>query len=175
MHRAHPASCGLDRDNYVGRLPQDNEPVSDWPTFYRLRRLAPLAERAFDAGLITSDDLRTFDTLYDRLPELVGPPEPPARLHGDFWGGNLHATPDGRPCLIDPAAYGGHREIDLAMMRLFGGFDARTFAAYDDAYPLAAGHEERVSLYQLYPLLVHVSLFGAGYVSGVRRALERYL
>ncbi len=99
------------------------------------------------------------------MPALVGPPEPPARLHGDLWSGNLLVTAEGEPCLIDPAAYGGHREMDLAMMRLFGGFSRRVFAAYDEAYPLSPGHIERVALYQLYPLLVHVNLFGGGYVA----------
>ena len=108
-----------------------------------------------------------------RLPELCGPAEPPARLHGDLWGGNAIADEHGEPVLIDPAVYGGHREIDLAMMRLFGGFGARCFAAYDEAYPLADGHAERVALYQLYPLLVHVNLFGGGYVASVERVLQQ--
>ncbi|MEM6732441.1 MAG: fructosamine kinase family protein, partial [Myxococcota bacterium] len=103
------------------------------------------------------------------------PDEPPARLHGDLWGGNLHVTGSGEPALIDPAVYGGHREIDLAMMRLFGGFSPRVFASYEAAYPLAAGADDRVPLYQLYPLLVHLNLFGTGYLSGVKQALSRVL
>jgi fructosamine-3-kinase len=94
-------------------------------------------------------------------------------LHGDLWGGNLHVDETGAPCLIDPAAYGGHREVDLAMMRLFGGFAPKVFAAYEEAYPLMPGAAERVALYQLYPLLVHVNLFGAGYVGSVEGALSR--
>jgi len=104
--------------------------------------------------------------------ELCGPAEPPARLHGDLWGGNALCDEHGEPVLIDPAVYGGHREIDLAMMKLFGGFGARCFAAYHEAYPLAPGHERRVALYQLYPLLAHVCLFGGGYVAQVERALQ---
>ena len=96
-------------------------------------------------------------------------------VHGDLWGGNLHVGPKGEPCLIDPAVYVGHREIDLAMMRLFGGFSPAVFRAYEEAYPLQPGFERRVHLYQLYPLLVHVNLFGGGYVSSVERALERLL
>jgi fructosamine-3-kinase len=92
-------------------------------------------------------------------------------LHGDLWGGNLMCDELGAPCLIDPAVYAGHREMDLAMMRLFGGFSARTFQAYEEAFPLAGGYEERVPLYQLYPLLVHVNLFGGSYLASVESAL----
>ncbi len=95
-----------------------------------------------------------------------------SRLHGDLWGGNLLVGPRGEPCLIDPAVYAGHREVDLAMMRLFGGFGTRVFQSYQESYPLQDGHEQRVHLYQLYPLLVHVNLFGSGYVSSVERALR---
>jgi fructosamine-3-kinase len=108
------------------------------------------------------------------LPDLLGPAEPPARLHGDLWGGNLHVDAMGAPCLIDPAVYGGHREMDLAMMRLFGGFSERVFSAYSEAFPLAPGHAERVSLYQVYPLLVHLNLFGGGYAAQVESVLRRY-
>jgi fructosamine-3-kinase len=92
-----------------------------------------------------------------------------------LWGGNLHVDDAGHPCLIDPAVYGGHREVDLAMMKLFGGFGPRVFSAYAEAYPLLPGHAERVSLYQLYPLLVHVNHFGVGYVASVEGALRRTL
>jgi fructosamine-3-kinase len=116
--------------------------------------------------------LGAFDRLFARMETAVGPSEPPSRLHGDLWGGNLHTDARGMPCLIDPAVYGGHREIDLAMMRLFGGFGAHVFAAYEEAYPLEPGHEGRVALYQLYPLLVHVNLFGGSYASSAMHALE---
>jgi fructosamine-3-kinase len=105
----------------------------------------------------------------------VGPAEPPARLHGDLWGGNVHVAADGQPVLIDPAVYAGHREIDLAMMRLFGGFGQRAFDAYAASHPLAPGHGERVALYQLYPLLVHLCTFGNGYLGQVKRCIARYL
>ncbi|MBC8133352.1 MAG: fructosamine kinase family protein, partial [Deltaproteobacteria bacterium] len=100
---------------------------------------------------------------------------PPARLHGDLWSGNVMCDENGAPCLIDPATYRGHREVDLAMMRLFGGFPPRTFSAYDEAFPYSAGHSERVGLYQLYPLLVHVNLFGETYLASVESALSRLL
>lgn len=171
LHQTHPDSFGLQRDNYIGRLPQSNRQHDDWVSFFREERLLAQIELASIGGSLR----HRFDQLFEKLPELVGPAEPPARLHGDLWGGNLHTDEEGEPCLIDPATYGGHREIDLAMMRLFGGFSARVFAAYNEAYPLAPGGEERVPLYQLYPLLVHVNLFGGGYLGAVERALDHYL
>ena len=117
---------------------------------------------------------RGIEALQKRLPELLGPAEPPARLHGDLWGGNLHTGEGGEPVLIDPAVYGGHREVDLAMMRLFGGFGERVFDAYAEVHPLAPGSAERVSLYQLYPLLVHVNLFGGGYASQVEQIVSSF-
>jgi fructosamine-3-kinase len=175
LHRSGAPSFGLDRDNFIGRLPQTNAARSSWCDFYRDCRLAPMVRSAVDEGLLPDPVVRDFDVLYGKLENLVGVNEPPSRLHGDLWGGNLHVTGDGQPCLIDPAVYGGHREIDLAMMRLFGGFSPTVFAAYQEAWPLAAGHEERVALYQLYPLLVHVNLFGNSYISGVSRALRQLI
>ena len=104
----------------------------------------------------------------------MGPEEPPARLHGDLWSGNAICDASGVPWLVDPAVYGGHREIDLAMMDLFGGFSKRVFDAYDEAFPLAPGWRERIALYQLYPLLVHLNLFGSGYLGRLVSALEAY-
>lgn len=171
LHRAGAPAFGLDHDNFVGRLPQANAACSDWATFYRERRLAPLVAGA--RVQLGADLVRQLDRLLAGLSDRVGPSEPPARLHGDLWSGNLLCDEQGAPCLIDPAVYGGHREIDLAMMRLFGGFGERVFAAYHEHSPLAPGHERRVALYQLYPLLVHVHLFGASYVPAVARALAR--
>jgi protein-ribulosamine 3-kinase len=171
LHRTPPPGFGLDHDNFIGRLPQSNRAADAWCDFYRDERLEPQMRSAVDRGLVSSALRRSFVRLLENLDRLVGPPEPPARLHGDLWGGNLMCDDRGAPCVIDPAAYGGHREIDLAMMRLFGGFGERTFAAYNEAYPLAFGHAERVRLYQLYPLLVHVNLFGGSYVASVESTL----
>jgi fructosamine-3-kinase len=173
LHRAGAPAFGLDHDNFIGRLPQANAPLASWPAFYRERRIEPQLRMAVARGLATQAIRGGCDRLFAALDELVGPPEPPARLHGDLWGGNLLVDEGGAPCLIDPAVYGGHREVDLAMMRLFGGFGARVFAAYDEAYPLAPGHEERVPLYQLYFLFAHVNLFGGSYVPSVEAALDR--
>jgi fructosamine-3-kinase len=171
LHRAAPAGFGLEHDNFIGSLPQLNRARATWVDFFREQRLGVQLELARKNLRTSSAMERGFERLFQRLPELVGPAEPPARLHGDLWGGNLHIGPAGEPCLIDPAVYGGHREIDLAMMKLFGGFSARVFSAYAEAFPLAPGHAERVQLYQLYPLMVHVNLFGGGYVGSVERAL----
>jgi fructosamine-3-kinase len=129
LHRTSAPDFGLDHDNFIGRLPQTNGPLSTWAEFYRERRLLPQLRLAVDGRRASSAMRRGFDALLPRLAELVGPPEPPARLHGDLWGGNAMVDEQGQPCLIDPAVSGGHREVDLAMMRLFGGFSGRVFAA----------------------------------------------
>ena len=172
LHAVGAPSFGLDHDNFIGRLAQSNTTADDWASFYWASRLEPQLRLATDRGLIDSGMSARFDTLRRVLPERVGPEEPPSRLHGDLWGGNLHVDEAGQPCLIDPAVYGGHREIDLAMMRLFGGFGERAFAAYGEARPLAPGAGSRVPLYQLYPLMVHVNLFGGSYLGSVKRALS---
>jgi fructosamine-3-kinase len=173
LHRFGARSFGLDHDNFIGKLPQSNTPHAGWSDFYRSERLEPELARALAAGLASSALRRGFERLFARWPEPCGDPEPPARLHGDLWSGNLFVASDGSPVLIDPAAYAGSREIDLAMMRLFGGFSRRTFEAYDEAFPLRPGHEERVALYQLYPLMVHVNHFGGSYVAAVEGTLAR--
>jgi fructosamine-3-kinase len=152
-------------------LPNDSHP--DWPTFYAERRLRPLLGPARDRGSLSESGVRAVEAVCDRIAKLAGPPEPPARLHGDLWSGNVLWS-GGRPFLIDPIAYGGHREVDLAMLRLFGAPDPRLLDAYEDVAPLADGHEDRVALYQLFPLLVHAVLFGGSYGSSVERAARRY-
>jgi fructosamine-3-kinase len=175
LHRAGAPGFGLDHDNFIGRLPQANQPLpqATWAVFYRERRLLPQLRLAVDGRRASPAMRRGFDLLLPRLEELVGPDEPPARLHGDLWGGNAMPDELGRPCLIDPAVYGGHREVDLAMMRLFGGFSARVFAAYEEAFPLPPDSETRVPLYQLYFLMAHVNLFGGSYVASVEHALRQ--
>lgn len=175
LHRSGAPTFGWTRDGYVGELAQANEPAEDWASFYRDRRLAPLVRRAVDDHRWTSDAIAAFDRLSAALPDLVGDDEPPARLHGDLWGGNLLVDRAGRPWVLDPAPYGGRREIDLAMMRLFGGFGRRAFAAYQEAFPLTDGHERRVPLYQLYPLLVHTVLFGGSYGHQALTTMHRCL
>jgi protein-ribulosamine 3-kinase len=172
LHSSTAEMFGAPQANFIGTLGQMNETRRRWVDFYREMRLLvqlklPGAERLLPAGV-----KRRFEILFQNLEQLLGPEEPPARVHGDLWGGNSFQTARG-PAIFDPAAYAGHREVDLAMMQLFGGFSPRTFAAYEETYPLAPGAKERTAIYQLYPLLVHVNLFGAGYVGAVEDALRR--
>lgn len=175
LHAAGADRFGYPIDNLIGSIPQPNERRPDWPRFYGEQRVLAMTATAIDNGRLPASFGARAGRLATRLPELLGPPEPPARLHGDLWSGNAIADSAGMPVLVDPAVYGGHREMDLAMMRLFGGFSDRVFAAYEEAAPLAPGAPERVPLYQLYPLLVHVVLFGGGYVGSVDRALRDYV
>jgi fructosamine-3-kinase len=165
----------LDRQR-IGSLALPTTPGEEWPSVYARQRLLPLARMARERGALDADGAAAVATVCERISELAGPPEPPARLHGDLWAGNVHADADGRPWLIDPSAHGGHRELDLAMLRLFGTPGGeRTFAAYEDVHPLSDGHRDRVELWQLQPLLVHAVLFGGHYGAAAERAARRYL
>jgi fructosamine-3-kinase len=146
----------------------------DWATFYARWRIAPLADQALERGALTREGRAAIERVCERMADLAGPPEDPARLHGDLWSGNVMAGIDGRPVLVDPAASGGHREVDLAMLRLFGRIAPATLAAYEERTPLATGHEDRVQLYQLLPLLVHAVLFGGSYGASAAQAARRY-
>ena len=163
------------RDLRIGPLTFDVTAGEDWPAFYAERLVRPLIGPARDRGSLSAGGAGAVERACDRMAELAGPAEPPARLHGDLWGGNVLAAADGRAWLIDPLSYGGHREVDLAMLRLFGAPSPRVFAAYEDAAPLAAGHEERVPLYQLLPLMIHAVLFGGAYGGSAEQAARRYV
>jgi fructosamine-3-kinase len=166
VHAAGAPAFGHTADPLrIGPLTLPNTDADRWADFYAEQRIRPLAERT---------GIRAAAQVADRMDALVGPDEPPARLHGDLWSGNVHAS-GGVAYLIDPAAYAGHREVDLAMLELFGSPSARTLAAYDEVAPRASGHEERVGLYQLFPLLVHAVLFGGSYVASAERVARRYL
>ncbi len=159
----------------IGPVVLPGDPAPTWARFYAERRLAPLVAMAADRGALPAGAAGTIERVCDRMEALAGPPEPPARLHGDLWSGNVMTTADGRPALVDPAAHGGHRETDLAMLRLFGGPSERCFAAYAEAAPLTDGHAERVALWQLQPLLVHAVLFGGSYGAAAARTAARYV
>lgn len=174
LHQYPAERAGWSQDNFIGPLPQPNEEMDSWIEFFIEQRLQPRLAEAVSGGRASKSLQRKMESLFHKLPTLV-PNEPLSRLHGDLWGGNLHIGPKGEPCLIDPAVYVGHREVDLAMMRLFGGFSPRVFESYQQAYPLLDGHQERVALYQLYPLMVHVVLFGGGYAGSVERILDHFV
>jgi len=172
LHALGAPAFGLDRDNFLATLAQDNTPAPDIQTFYIERRLAPLFEMMRLAS--DSTDLRPqLDKLRSR-PELFGPPEPPARLHGDLWSGNVGAC-GGEPVIFDPAVYGGHREIDLAMLALFAPLSERLVAAYHEATPLAAEWRQRTRLWQLYPLAAHAVMFGDSYIARTAVTLDAVL
>lgn len=173
VHSHTQSTFGLNFSNYIGSLHQTNTFTANGIDFFFDNRLLPQAGLALYKGLLSKTAYDALFRLRNRLPDLI-PNERPALLHGDLWSGNVMVTEQGQPALIDPAVYYGFREADLAHTRLFGGFDQRFYDAYDEAFPLHDDFEERVAIYNLYPLLVHVNLFGSGYVSGVERVLKRF-
>lgn len=169
------AGWGWHADNVIGSLPQPNRSAGSWAAFWSRRRVLPLARELRSAGALSPGQLRTLEAAARRLDALIGPAaeaDGPSLLHGDLWSGNVIFDRRGAPVLVDPATYVGHREVDLAMTRLFGGFPSAFYRAYDEAWPPQPGRESRLPAYQLYPLLVHARLFGGGYVSSAVRAAE---
>lgn len=173
LHRHSAPAFGLDRDNYIGSLAQVNRPHASWSEFFVQCRLEPLVKMARDHLRLGDADVLRCERLYGRLHSLF-PEERPAFLHGDLWSGNFLCDTNGAPVLIDPAVYFGHREMDIAMSKLFGGYEPMFYTAYQDAWPLETGWEERVDLCNLYPLLVHVNLFGGSYGQQVQAILKRF-
>ncbi|MFR9793115.1 fructosamine kinase family protein [Streptomyces sp. MB22_4] len=158
------APPGGPEEAYIGRAPLRNVPGAEWSGWYAEHRVLPYVRGAVERGTLRPGEAAVFERVCARLPELAGPEEPPARLHGDLWNGNVLWGADGEVRLIDPAAHGGHRETDLAMLQLFGcPCLEHVLAGYQEAAPLADGWRERVGVHQLFPLLVHAVLFGRGY------------
>jgi fructosamine-3-kinase len=173
-HAAGADGWGLDHDGYIGRLPLPNRTADSWPEFYAVRRVLPYLKLARDRGAITEPDATAVEAVVGRLTALL-PDEQPARLHGDLWNGNCLWGQDLAIHVIDPAAHGGHREVDLAMLHLFGLTHLpRVMAAYDEAHPLADGWEDRLGIHQLFPLLVHACMFGGGYGARAGAVAARY-
>nr|WP_205861235.1 fructosamine kinase family protein [Planosporangium flavigriseum] len=176
LHRAGAPAFGADWPGYIGSLPMPNEPsAGPWPAWFAANRLVPYLRMSLDNGALSCADAARVDRIIENIDAYAGEAgaEPPARTHGDLWPGNLLWSAD-RVWLVDPAAHGGHRETDLALLALFGGAPhlERIVAAYDEAWPLAAGWRERVPLHQLYLLLVHTALFDGAYRSSVLAAAD---
>ena len=164
MHLQTEEQAGWPTDNYIGSLPQTNTFTNDWCCFYATYRIAPLVKLLTDNGSFEKKEQQFAERLYTKLSQYF-PNEKHAFLHGDLWGGNHFPNENGLPVLIDPAVYYGHREMDIGMTALFGGFDRAFYEAYNYYYPLESGWQQRLQLTQLYPLLVHAVLFGGHYVS----------
>ncbi|MCC8407646.1 fructosamine kinase family protein [Mucilaginibacter sp. UR6-1] len=174
MHQNTSASFGLYHHNYMGSLRQRNKKHNSWASFFIEERLEPMVKLAVDNGLLSAKEAAGFDELYHHMPNLFDE-EQPALIHGDLWGGNYLISTDGKPNLIDPAVSYGHREFDIAMTTLFGGFGNGFYEAYSAAYPLAQGWQQRLPLWNIYPLLIHLNLFGGMYKQQVLANLSRYI
>jgi len=173
-HRAGAAAYGAEHDGFIGRLPMPNRTAPTWPEFYATRRVLPYLKLARDRGAATEDDAAAVEAVLRRIDTLV-PTETPARLHGDLWNGNVLWGLDGACRVIDPAAYGGHREVDLAMLSLFGlPHLHRVLDAYEEEHPLAEGWRDRLGIHQLFPLLVHACMFGGGYGARAAETARRF-
>jgi len=174
LHGRRAATAGWPHDNHIGSLPQANAARQSWPGFWRERRLEPQLRLAYDGGYFRGPERRRFAALLDDLDALLAEAagEGFSLLHGDLWNGNVLPLTSGAPALVDPASYHGHREVDLAMAELFGGFGRDFFEAYEATWPLRPGYRPvRRAVYQLYYLLVHVNLFGGSYAAGALAAL----
>lgn len=175
LHGCSAPAFGFPVDTYCGSTRQPNAPRASWIDFYRTQRLGHQLQLLRAQGTPAAD-LRPFDRLLERLGDLLaGPDEPPALIHGDLWSGNLMRDARGAPALVDPAAYHAHREAELGMMVLFGGFSERVFAAYREARPLGVGWADRQPLYTLYHVLNHATLFGGGYLRQAQAIARRYV
>lgn len=173
LHQTTQEHFGLDHANYIGSLVQQNHPHPSWSAFFIKERLLPQIKLARNQNRLKATDLSSFEKLFKKIPNIC-PNEPSALIHGDLWSGNFLIDSNGQPVLIDPAVSFAHREMDLAMTKLFGGFDSAFYSSYKAAYPLTSGFSQRMEVYQLYYLLVHVNLFGGGYVNSVRSILKKF-
>ncbi|NNC86664.1 MAG: phosphotransferase [Bacteroidia bacterium] len=173
LHKCSDNDFGLEYNNYIGSLKQYNKQNSDGVTFFIEQRLQKQLSLAQENGLLPLELKRKFETFFERLPDLI-PNEKPALLHGDLWSGNFITGKNGAAWLIDPAVYYGFREIDIAMSRLFGGFNHSFYSSYNNAFPMEPGWEQRLDYYNLYPLLVHVNLFGSSYLKQIESILSKF-
>ncbi|WP_029037869.1 fructosamine kinase family protein [Salinimicrobium xinjiangense] len=169
LHQTSSEYFGFSSSNYIGSLPQYNEQRESAADFYVNQRLEPQVKMASERGFSLGDLSDFYRNISEEIPD-----EPPALLHGDLWSGNYLVNEEGLPCLIDPAVCFGQREMDLGMMKLFGGFPSEVFEVYHHQFPLQPGWEERMPLWQLYYLLVHLNIFGSSYLPQVKRIISRF-
>lgn len=174
MHRHTADRFGFATDNYMGSLHQSNSYHDTWGNFFIEERLLPMVKMAVDKNELSKADAHRFEELYKKLPGWF-PEEQPSLIHGDLWAGNYLIGTNGKPYLIDPAVSYGNREFDIAMTTLFGGFDNTFYEAYHAEFPLQHGWQQRLKLWNLYPLLIHVNLFGGSYTQQVRQNLVLYV
>jgi len=173
MHSITSNHFGLESDNYIGSIPQQNSLKKSWLSFYIEMRLQPLVKICFNHNRLNKGDIRLFEKLYLELDKII-PKEAPALLHGDLWQGNIISDEYSEPTLIDPAVYYGHREMDLSMLLLFGSISEQTIETYNDIFPLEKNWKERTDIHQLYPLLVHLTLFGESYLKPIQGIVGKY-
>ncbi len=173
LHRHTSTHFGWEEDNYMGAVPQLNRQSADWTDFFMLQRLQPMVKRCYDLQLMQPRHLRSFDKLYRRL-SVFFDDEKPSLLHGDLWSGNFICDERSAPVLIDPAVYYGHRSMDLGMTRLFGGFAPSFYDAYNEQYPVPPAFEEQCEVCNLYPLLIHLFLFGGSYLDLIEEKLSSF-
>ncbi|MDC7231838.1 MAG: fructosamine kinase family protein [Spirochaetales bacterium] len=177
MHQnGRSGACGFHEDNYIGASPQLNTALEDWIDFFRIRRIEYQLKMARDRRLADRSMTELVSRVMERLDRILIPCDSggASLLHGDLWSGNYITGPAGEACIIDPAVYYGHREADLAMTRLFGGYDPAFYSAYNEAWPLEPGAAERSDLYNLYHMLNHLNLFGGSYAASVLSIARKY-
>ncbi len=173
LHRNTCEFFGHDHDNYIGSLVQKNHFHPDFFSFFISERIEPQLTEARNKGAFSQSETRYFDSLFKKLPDII-PIEKPALIHGDLWSGNFMVSAEGLPYLIDPAVYFGHREADIAMTQLFGGFDQEFYNTYNQAWPMEKDWQKRMDIFNLYPLLVHVNLFGGSYARQVLQIIRQF-
>lgn len=173
LHQQSHTTFGLNEDNYIGSLAQSNGQCENWNLFYSTQRIMPLIRLAYNQKKCSADDMKTVERFCEKLDGLI-PPEMASLLHGDLWSGNFMVAENGGPAIYDPAVYYGHREMDIAMTLLFGGFDHQFYHHYNEIFPLQAGWQQRIDICQLYPLLVHLILFGGHYYYRVMEIFKKY-
>jgi len=173
LHHVNHSEFGLDHSNYMGAVTQDNEWLSDWTSFFIQKRLEPLVKQCGNKHLLNTNHQDAFEMIYRRMRDLFEP-APPALLHGDLWSGNFMCNYQQQPVLIDPAVYFGHRSMDLGMTTLFGGFDPAFYEAYHYHFPLPIHHKAQWKICNLYPLLIHLLLFGKTYLSSIESTLQEF-